>query len=236
MGSLEGAQAVLRGDRRIHVWSPASALYKDVFLQEWQVQHGGDRSIVREENLALSPMVLVMSAERYEAFAKKYGEVSFKTLSQAQAPGRERGMAGDRRQARMGAVQAGPHPPQRVEQRSHDAGADGLRLTMARPETSPSRTSSIPASRPGPGRRAGAEGERPLQQHRQPDAGDGAERSLGLRRRGGRRRPSRSCGSGSKTWSAVTRASSRWIAISPASRPRSTSPWRAPLCAVAARP
>ncbi|HSS48731.1 MAG TPA: substrate-binding domain-containing protein [Thermoanaerobaculia bacterium] len=85
MGSLEGAQAVLRSDQRIHVWSPASSLYKDVFLQEWQVQHGGDKPIVREENLALSPMVLVMWAERYEAFAKKYGEVSFKTLSQALA-------------------------------------------------------------------------------------------------------------------------------------------------------
>src|SRR5262245_30770630 len=31
MGSLEGAQAVLGGDKRIHAWSPASSLYKDVF-------------------------------------------------------------------------------------------------------------------------------------------------------------------------------------------------------------
>ncbi len=85
MGSLEGAQAILRGDQRIHVWSPASSLYKDVFLQDWQVQHGADKPIVREENLALTPMVLVMWAERHEAFAKKYGEVSFKTLSQALA-------------------------------------------------------------------------------------------------------------------------------------------------------
>src|SRR5262245_24433151 len=38
MGSLEGAQAVLKGDQRIHVWSPASALYKSVFLQEWGIQ------------------------------------------------------------------------------------------------------------------------------------------------------------------------------------------------------
>jgi len=83
MGSLEGAQAILRGDQRIHVWSPASSLYKDVFLQDWQVQHAGDKPFVREENLALTPMVVVMWAERYESFAKKYGEVSFKTLSQA---------------------------------------------------------------------------------------------------------------------------------------------------------
>ncbi len=85
MGSLEGAQAVLRGDRRINVWSPASSLYKDIFAQDWQVQHGADKPILREENLALSPMVLVMWAERYEAFAKKYGEASFRTLGQALA-------------------------------------------------------------------------------------------------------------------------------------------------------
>lgn len=84
MGSLEGAQAVLRGDQRIHVWSPASALYKDVFVQEWQVKNNKN-PIVREENLALSPMVFVMWAERHEAFVAKYGEVSFKSLGQALA-------------------------------------------------------------------------------------------------------------------------------------------------------
>lgn len=83
MGSLEGAQAVLRGDTRIHVWSPASSLYKEIFVGEWQVKHGSDQPILREENLALSPMVFVMWAERHAAFARKYGEVSFKTLAQA---------------------------------------------------------------------------------------------------------------------------------------------------------
>ncbi|HET9235249.1 MAG TPA: substrate-binding domain-containing protein, partial [Candidatus Eisenbacteria bacterium] len=85
MGSLEGAQAVLGKDERIHVWSPASALYKDVFLQEWQVRQGGGNPIAREENLALTPMVFVMWAERYAAFQQKYGEISFRTLSQALA-------------------------------------------------------------------------------------------------------------------------------------------------------
>jgi hypothetical protein len=85
LGSLEGAQAVLRGDERIHVWSPASSLYKETFLTEWQVQRGGEKPILREENLALSPMVFVMWAERHDAFVKKFGEVSFKTLSQALA-------------------------------------------------------------------------------------------------------------------------------------------------------
>jgi Ca-activated chloride channel family protein len=86
MGSLEGAQAVLAGDNRIHVWSPASSLYKDVFLQEWQLKHNG-KPFVREENLALSPMVFVMWKERYDAFVAKYHEVTFKTLGQALAEG-----------------------------------------------------------------------------------------------------------------------------------------------------
>src|SRR5262245_44598073 len=30
MGSLEGARALIGGDQRIHVWSPASAAYKDI--------------------------------------------------------------------------------------------------------------------------------------------------------------------------------------------------------------
>jgi ABC-type Fe3+ transport system substrate-binding protein len=84
MGSLEGAQAVLRGDQRIHVWSPASALYKDIFVQEFQVKNNKS-PIVHEENLALSPMVFVMWAERHDAFVQKYGEVSFRNLAQALA-------------------------------------------------------------------------------------------------------------------------------------------------------
>src|SRR5499425_3541496 len=36
MGSLEGAHALLSGDQRINVWSPASAAYRDIFVQEWQ--------------------------------------------------------------------------------------------------------------------------------------------------------------------------------------------------------
>ncbi len=85
MGSQEGAQAVLAGDSRIQAWSPASSLYKEIFLQEWQVRRGADSPIARGEELALSPMVFVMWAERHDAFVKKYGEVSFRTLAQALA-------------------------------------------------------------------------------------------------------------------------------------------------------
>jgi hypothetical protein len=82
MGSLVGAKAILSGDERIHVWCPASSLYKDVFVQDWQVKYGSD-PIVRAESLALTPMVFVMWEDRYQAFAKKFKELSFKTIGQA---------------------------------------------------------------------------------------------------------------------------------------------------------
>jgi len=82
MGSLEGAHALLNGDQRIQVWSPASALYKDIFVQDWQVKYS-QNPILKEEPLALSPMVFVFWDERYQAFLPKYKTVSFGTLAQA---------------------------------------------------------------------------------------------------------------------------------------------------------
>jgi len=82
MGSLEGAHALLNGDQRIHVWSPASALYKDIFVQEWQIKYS-QNPILKEDAIALSPMVFVVWDERYQAFAQKYKNFSFATVSQA---------------------------------------------------------------------------------------------------------------------------------------------------------
>lgn len=82
MGSLEGAHALLNGDQRIQVWSPASALYKDTFVQEWQIKYS-QNPILREEPIALSPMVFVMWDERYQAFIQKYKVLSFATVAQA---------------------------------------------------------------------------------------------------------------------------------------------------------
>jgi Bacterial extracellular solute-binding protein len=84
-GSLEGAQAIFREeDKRIHVWSPASSLYKDIFLEEWRLKQGTN-PILKEEALALTPMVFVMWKERYDAFVEKYQTVSFATVGQALA-------------------------------------------------------------------------------------------------------------------------------------------------------
>lgn len=82
MGSLEGAQALVGGDKRINVWSPASSLYKETFTQDWQLKYSRP-PIVKEESLALTPMVFVMWAERQQAFIAKYGSINFDTLSKA---------------------------------------------------------------------------------------------------------------------------------------------------------
>src|SRR5262249_46489971 len=82
MGSQEGAHAILEGDKRINAWSPASAAYKDVFLEDWQVKYSGS-PIAREESLALTPMVFVIWDERYQAFQQKYKNLSFQTVNQA---------------------------------------------------------------------------------------------------------------------------------------------------------
>ena len=84
MGSLEGAQAVLNGPSPIpiHVWSPASSAYRDLFEQEWRVNHQ-NQPIIKSENLALTPMVFVMWQDRRDAYIKKYSKVSFKTLGLA---------------------------------------------------------------------------------------------------------------------------------------------------------
>src|SRR5262244_557111 len=82
MGSLEGAHAIISGDQRINVWSPASAVYKDIFVQDWQVKYSGN-PIIREEPIALTPMVFVVWEERYQAFIQKYKTMSLQTVNQA---------------------------------------------------------------------------------------------------------------------------------------------------------
>jgi len=81
-GSQEGAQALTSGDKSIHVWSPASSLYKETFVQDWQVKYSNN-PIVKEESLALTPMVFVMWDERYQAFIQKYKALNFTTIAQA---------------------------------------------------------------------------------------------------------------------------------------------------------
>jgi len=82
MGSLEGAHAALSGDKRIDVWSPASAVYKNTFVEDWQAKYGSN-PILKEEPLALTPMVFVMWEERYQAFKQHYSTIDFDTVNRA---------------------------------------------------------------------------------------------------------------------------------------------------------
>ena len=84
MGSVAGAEAVLNQDKRIHVWSPASSLVQPLLTDQWEKDHGND-PIYSDAPLVLTPMVIVMWADRYEAFQAKYSEVNFKTIAQALA-------------------------------------------------------------------------------------------------------------------------------------------------------
>ena len=70
---------ILRGDdaaKKINAWAPASSLYKQSFVQDWQDKYGNN-PILKEEQLALTPMVFVFWDERYQPFVKKYQEVTF---------------------------------------------------------------------------------------------------------------------------------------------------------------
>jgi hypothetical protein len=88
MGSVEGAQAVLRGDeaaKKIHVWSPASAIYRPLLADEWTIRNPGVDPIASGEFLAFTPMVWVMWEERYKAFAARHKDLNFRTIAKALA-------------------------------------------------------------------------------------------------------------------------------------------------------
>jgi ABC-type Fe3+ transport system substrate-binding protein len=57
-------------------------VYKDIFVQEWQVKNSGD-PILKEDLLALTPMVFVVWDERYRAFIEKYKVMNLDTINQA---------------------------------------------------------------------------------------------------------------------------------------------------------
>lgn len=82
MGSLEGGQAILRGDTSIHLWSPASSQALAGFKTDWEVRQSGEPFLMNE-SLALTPMAFVWWKDRLEAFQAKYKTVSFKTIGQA---------------------------------------------------------------------------------------------------------------------------------------------------------
>jgi ABC-type Fe3+ transport system substrate-binding protein len=83
MGSLEGGEAILKQDKRIHVWSPASSLVQDLLVEKWKKEHEDKDPIFSDAPLALTPMVIVMWEDRYDAFVAKYKDVNFKNIAEA---------------------------------------------------------------------------------------------------------------------------------------------------------
>jgi Bacterial extracellular solute-binding protein len=82
LGSIEAAQAITGGDKRIDAWSPAADLYTETFVREFELKHGRT-PIAQQEQLALTPMVFVSWGERTRFFLDRYKEMSFKTVGEA---------------------------------------------------------------------------------------------------------------------------------------------------------
>jgi hypothetical protein len=79
MGSEEAAHAILDGNKRVHVWSPASSLYGVIFRRDWEAK-GRVSPFARQEKLALTPMVIVIWKSRYQALCARCPEISLKTI------------------------------------------------------------------------------------------------------------------------------------------------------------
>jgi ABC-type Fe3+ transport system substrate-binding protein len=81
MGSSDGIRNFLDGNTRIHVWSPASGLHTDHFIQAWREKYG-DTPVLRSEALTLTPMVFVTWQDRYDLLIGKYSAIDFTTIQQ----------------------------------------------------------------------------------------------------------------------------------------------------------
>ncbi len=82
IGSLDAARALAASGKGTHLWSPASGMARDMLAGEWQQQQGRP-AFLREENLALSPMVFICWQDRAAAFTAKLGAMNFDTIASA---------------------------------------------------------------------------------------------------------------------------------------------------------
>jgi Ca-activated chloride channel family protein len=82
LGSIESAQAIVAGDQRIDAWTPASSIYTENFSHDFELKHSRN-PIARQEQLALTPMVIVSWKERSIPFISRYKAMSFTTIGEA---------------------------------------------------------------------------------------------------------------------------------------------------------
>ncbi|MFO0959708.1 MAG: substrate-binding domain-containing protein [Isosphaeraceae bacterium] len=91
MGTLEAARAILGGEKPVpfHAWIPASGAYRRSFEAQWRAKYK-DRApspIFRADPLATTPLVFAMWESRYDAFRRRYPEVSFRSIAEAMQAG-----------------------------------------------------------------------------------------------------------------------------------------------------
>jgi serine/threonine protein kinase len=80
--AMESTEAILKGDRRIDVWCPASDLLEEDLVSQWKNKYGIS-PILSKNELAYTPMVFVIWEDRYNNFITKYKTLNFKTLAAA---------------------------------------------------------------------------------------------------------------------------------------------------------
>jgi serine/threonine protein kinase len=82
MGSQDGIKEFLNGNTRLQVWSPASGLYTERFVDLCREKYG-DNPISRSDVLTLTPMVFVTWLDRYELLVRKYSSIDFTPMQRA---------------------------------------------------------------------------------------------------------------------------------------------------------
>ncbi len=80
--SFAGAQAIMTGQQPAQVWMPANSVAREWLFGHWHSKHGHD-PVLTDVSVALSPLVIALRTDRYEALQKHYQTVTLHTLVQA---------------------------------------------------------------------------------------------------------------------------------------------------------
>ena len=82
MNPWDSQKAILDSDKRIHIFAPASSLYKKGLITDYKKKFSVS-PLGKEESVALTPLAFLMFDDRYQAFIKKYKELNLLTLNEA---------------------------------------------------------------------------------------------------------------------------------------------------------
>src|SRR6185295_16852341 len=82
MNPWDSQKAIMESDKRLHIFAPASGLYKDGLIKQYKEKFSGE-PMEPEVNVALTPLAYIFFQDHYDAFIGKYKELNFKTLNAA---------------------------------------------------------------------------------------------------------------------------------------------------------